>query len=159
VLMLRPRDTYILLYISLLKYEKILHTIGGAGMKILQNVIVTQVLTESSKNELLDAYKSKRLQLQKESEQLRFELKKLEKTRHTQPATLKSHFEKEINNRLEKIKLVEFQMEQLEILPIGSELKEREVQSLVDVQVGANWEELTKTKTIVIKDGIVSEIR
>lgn len=128
-------------------------------MKILQNVIVTQVLTESSKNELLDKYKSKRLQLQKESEQLRFELKKLEKTRNMQPATLKSHFEKEINHRQEKIKLLEFQMEQLEILPVGSELKEREVQSLVDVQVGANWEELMKTRTIVIKDGVVSEIR
>lgn len=128
-------------------------------MKILQNVMVTQVLTESSKNELLDKYKSKRLQLQKESEQLRFELKKLEKTRNMQPSTLKSHFEKEINHRQEKIKLLEFQMEQLEILPVGSELKEREVQSLVDVQVGANWEELMKTRTIVIKDGVVSEIR
>lgn len=128
-------------------------------MKILQNVIVTQVLTESSKNELLDQYKSKRLQLQKESEQLRFELKKLEKTRNMQPGTLKSHFEKEINQRQEKIKLLEFQMEQLEILPVGSELKEREVQSLIDVQVGANWEELMKTRTIVIKDGVVSEIR
>ena len=128
-------------------------------MKILQKVVVTQVLTELSKNALLEKYKSKRLQLQKESEQLRFELKKLEKTRNMHPTTLKSHFEKEINHRLEKIKLVEFQMEQLEILPVGSELKEREVQSLVDVQVGANWEELMKTKTIVVKDGIVSEIR
>lgn len=128
-------------------------------MKILQNVMVTQVLTESSKNALLDQYKSKRLQLQKESEQLRFELKKLEKTRNMQPVTLKSHFEKEINHRQEKIKLLEFQMEQLEILPVGSELKEREVQSLVDVQIGANWEELMKTRTIVIKDGVVSEIR
>ena len=73
-------------------------------MKILQNVIVNQVLTESSKNQLLSKYKSKRLQLQKEGEQLRFELKKLEKTRNLQPASLRSHFEKEINQRQEKIK-------------------------------------------------------
>ena len=39
-----------------------------------------------------------------------------------QPATLKFHFEKEINHG-QKIKLLEFQMEQLEILPVGSELK------------------------------------
>lgn len=71
-------------------------------MKILQNVIVNQVLTESSKNQLLEKYKSKRLQLQKESEQLRFELKKLEKTRTLQPASLRAHFEKEINQRQEK---------------------------------------------------------
>ncbi|WP_110929394.1 YlqD family protein [Bacillus massiliglaciei] len=128
-------------------------------MKILQNIIVAQVLTESSKNQLLIKYKSKRLQLQKESEQLRFELKKLEKTRNVSPASLKMHFEKEINSRLEKIKLLDFQMEQLEILPIGSELKEREMQSIVEVEVGADWEELISTKTILIKDGIVAEIR
>lgn len=128
-------------------------------MKILQNVIVNQVLTESSKNQLLEKYKSKRLQLQKESEQLRFELKKLEKTRTLQPASLRAHFEKEINQRQEKIKLLEFQMEQLEILPAGSELKEREVQSIIDVEIGADWDEIMARKTIVIKDGIVSEIR
>ncbi|WP_409305396.1 YlqD family protein [Peribacillus sp. SCS-155] len=128
-------------------------------MKILQNVIVSQVLTESSKNQLLDRYKTRRAQLQKEGDQLRFELRKLEKTKKFQPASLRTHFEKEINSRKEKIKLLEFQIEQLEILPIGSELKEREVQSIVDVEVGANWDELIQTKTIVIKDGIVSEIR
>ncbi|MFD0049282.1 YlqD family protein [Actinomycetes bacterium NPDC127524] len=128
-------------------------------MKILQNVIVNQVLTESSKNKLLEKYKTKRLQLQKEAEQLRFELKKLEKTRPIQPATLRSHFEKEINQRQEKIKLVEFQIEQLDILPIGSELKEREVQSIIEVEIGADWEETIGTKTIVVKDGVVSEIR
>lgn len=132
---------------------------GGAGVKILQNVIVNQVLTESSKNKLLETYKTKRLQLQKESEQLRFELKKLEKTRNFQPANLRTHFEKEINGRQEKIKLLEFQIEQLNILPVGSELKEREVQSIVELEVGANWDEFIQTKTIVIKDGIVSEIR
>jgi hypothetical protein len=128
-------------------------------MKILQNVIVNQVLTESSKNQLLEKYKSKRAQLQKEGDQLRFELRKLEKTKKFQPASLRSHFEKEINHRQEKIKLVDFQIEQLEILPVGSELKEREVQSIVDVEIGANWDELIQTKTIVIKDGVVSEIR
>ncbi|WP_040373595.1 YlqD family protein, partial [Peribacillus psychrosaccharolyticus] len=75
------------------------------------------------------------------------------------PANLRTHFEKEINGRQEKIKLLEFQIEQLNILPVGSELKEREVQSIVELEVGANWDEFIQTKTIVIKDGIVSEIR
>ena len=134
---------------------------GGweAGMKIIQNVIVNQVLTESSKKQLLETYTSKKLQLQKESEQLRFELKKLEKTRSFQPASLRAHFEKEISSRLEKIKLVEFQIEQLNILPAGSELKEREVQSIAEVEIGTNWEEFIQTKVIVVKDGIVEEIR
>ncbi|MFJ5622139.1 YlqD family protein [Peribacillus loiseleuriae] len=128
-------------------------------MKIIKSVMVNQVLTETSKNQLLEKYKSKRLQLQKESEQLRFELKKLEKTRNFQPASLRTHFEKEVNQRQDKIKLIEFQIEQLEILPIGSELKEREIQGIVSVEIGDNWDEIIHTKTIVIKDGVVSEIR
>ncbi|PLS16654.1 hypothetical protein CVD28_16380 [Bacillus sp. M6-12] len=128
-------------------------------MKILQTVVVHQVLTETSKNQLLEKYKSKQDQLQKEGDQLRFELKKLEKTKKFQPTSLKAHFEKEINKRQEKVKLLDFQIEQLYILPVGSELKEREVQALVEVEIGSDWEELVQTKTIIVKDGIVSEIR
>ncbi len=128
-------------------------------LKILQTVVVNQVLTEASKNKLLDKYKSKQVHIQKEIDQLKFEVKKLDKTKKFQPASLKVHFEKEVEKRQEKIKLLDFQMEQLEILPVGSELKEREVQALVEVEVGSNWDELIQTKTIVVKDGIVDDIR
>ena len=77
-------------------------------MKILQNVTVKQVLTESSKNELLDKYKSKRLQLQKESEQLRFELKKLEKTRNMQPALSKLILKKKLIIARKKLNCLNF---------------------------------------------------
>lgn len=50
-------------------------------MKILQKVTVKQILTEKSKGMLLDTYRQKKQQLQKECEQLRFETKKLEKTK------------------------------------------------------------------------------
>lgn len=128
-------------------------------MHIIQNVVVKQVLTEKSKNDLLRKYHNNRNQLQKESEQLRFEAKKLERTKKIQPSSLKKHFEREIHTRKEKIKLLDFQIEQLHILPLGSELKEKEVQTLVEVEVGDHWEDIMKNKTIVIKDGIVAEIR
>ncbi len=72
---------------------------------------------------------------------------------------LTQHFEKELNERIEKIKLVEFQMEQLNILPLGSELKEKEVQGMMDIQVGDNWDEEALSKIIIIEDGRVKEIR
>lgn len=128
-------------------------------MQIIQNVVVKQVLTEKSKNELLRKYHDNRNQLQKESEQLRFEAKKLERVKKFQPSSLRKHFEKEIHKRQEKMKLLEFQIEQLHILPLGSELKEKEVQTLVEVEVGDHWEDIMKNKTILIKDGIVAEIR
>ncbi|KMY45023.1 hypothetical protein AC622_12985 [Bacillus sp. FJAT-27916] len=128
-------------------------------MKILQNVIVKQILTEKSKLELLDQFNSKKAILKKECDQLRFELKKLEKTKKFQPVSLKTHFEKEIDVRKEKIKLLDFQIQQLDILPYGSELKEREVQAIVDVEIGQNWEEIVQTKTIIVKDGVVDEFK
>lgn len=128
-------------------------------MKILQTVVVKQILTEASKQNLLEKYFARRLQLQKEVDQLQFELRRLEKTKKFQPSGLKKHFEKEMQMRQEKDKLLEFQIEQLHMLPIGSELKEKEVKALVDVQVGDVWEEKMSPKSIVIKDGIIEEIR
>jgi len=128
-------------------------------MKLIQTVVVKQILTENSKQQLFNTYRSRKLQLQKECDQLQFELKRLEKTKSFSPAALKKHFEKEIQTRKEKIKLVEFQMEQLHILPLGSELNEKEVQALVEIRVGDNWDERMVQSTIIIKDGIVEEIR
>ena len=128
-------------------------------MRILQTVNVNQVLTENSKNQLIEQYAQQSAQLQKEIEQLKFEMKKLAKKKKIQPISLQTHFERELNNRSEKLKLLAFKLEQLEKLPIGSELKEREVQSIVDVEVGDDWKELTKVKTIVVTDGKVTEIR
>lgn len=128
-------------------------------MKLLQTVVIKQVLTEESKAELFEKYHSKKLQLQKECDQLRFELKKLEKTKKFQTTGLIKHFDKEIQSRKEKIKLADFQIEQLHNLPLGSELKEREVQAVVDVEVGDNWDEFLTGSTIIIKDGVVAEIR
>ena len=98
-------------------------------MQIIKNVTVKQVLTEKSKATLLRKFEENRLQLEKEKEQLRFEAKKLEKTKKFHPVSLRS------------------------------ELKEGEVQALVDIEVGDNWEEIVKDREIIIKDGTVIEIR
>jgi hypothetical protein len=128
-------------------------------MKIIQTVEVKQILTEESKAKLLRKFEARKQSLQQECEQLRFELKRLEKAKKHSPLLLKQHFEKEINDRLEKVKLLDFQIEQLHILPLGSELKEREIQALVEVNIGDKWEEVMAPKTIIIEDGIVKEIR
>lgn len=54
-------------------------------MKILQTVVVKQILTENSRNELLEKYRSKKRQLEKETDQLRFELRKFEKSKSSSP--------------------------------------------------------------------------
>ncbi|MEY2191254.1 YlqD family protein [Neobacillus sp. BF23-41] len=128
-------------------------------MQIIQTVVVKQILTENSKKKIFDQYEAKKLQYQREISQLQFELKRLEKTKGYSPGELKNHFEKEINKRLEKEKLIEFQIEQLHILPLGSELKEKEVQALVEIKIGDIWNGRIGQPTIIIKDGIIEDIR
>ncbi|MBO0995465.1 YlqD family protein [Bacillus sp. SD088] len=128
-------------------------------MKILQKVNVKQVLTEQSKDQLLKKYERNKQQLEKECDQLFFEMKKLERNRKYPAGGLKTQFDKEIDLRKEKIKMIEFQIEQVEILPLGSELQDQEVSAMIDISVGDHWEEKVSGKTIIIKDGIITEIR
>ncbi|MFS0613209.1 YlqD family protein [Lederbergia ruris] len=128
-------------------------------MKILQKVNVKQVLTEQSKDQLLKKYEQNKQQLQKECDQLFFEMKKLERNRKYPAGGLKTQFDKEIDLRKERIKMIEFQIEQLEILPLGSELQDQEVSAMIEISVGDNWEEKVSGRTIVVKDGIITEIR
>ncbi|WP_160720026.1 YlqD family protein [Bacillus sp. USDA818B3_A] len=128
-------------------------------MQLIQNVVVKQVLTEQSKEQLFEKFQGKILQLKKESDQLLFELKRLERTKNFSSEAVKKKFEKEIQMRKEKISLLDFQMEQLHILPLGSEIQEKEVQALVEIQVGDSWEDKIGQSTIIIEDGIIKEIR
>lgn len=128
-------------------------------MKIIRNIIVKQIVTEESKRLLFEKLKQQVYQLNTETAQLQFEKKKFEKMKSKQVPTALAQFDKELTNRIEKAKLLEFQLEQLELLPLGTELKETEVQGIVEVHEGDNWEELTKERTIVTKDGIIVEIR
>lgn len=128
-------------------------------MQIIQTVVVKQVLTEESKKWLHEQFQQRKNQWQKECDQLRFEMKRLRKEKKYPPSQVVTYFEKEISNRQEKIKLLDFQLKQLELLPLGSEIKDREVQAIINVEVGDKWDEKTRDKTIVIKDGIVVDIR
>ncbi|MBD1380022.1 YlqD family protein [Metabacillus arenae] len=126
-------------------------------MKIIQSIVVKQILTEHSKQELQENFMRKKQQLERECNQLYFQLKKIEKTKNNQ--TLRLQYKKEIEKRKEKIEMVDFQLEQVHTLPLGSELKEKEVQALIDIQVGDKWSEVCDEKTILLKDGIIEEIR
>lgn len=128
-------------------------------MKLLTTVTIKQILTENSKEELFNRFASKKIQLQKEIDQFHFEMKRLEKTKKYSLSSLQQFFEKEMENRREKIKLLDFQLEQLQLLPLESELTEGEVQGLVDIEVGDNWNDTILGKTIIIREGVVEDIR
>ncbi|MEW9108566.1 YlqD family protein [Cytobacillus gottheilii] len=128
-------------------------------MKLIQTVTIKQVLTETTKKQLETEYDTERQQLLKEIDQLHFEMKKLEKTKKYQVGSLRNQFEKEIQKRAEKEKLLDFQIQQLHMLPLGSEIKSDEVQALLEIKEGDRWDSFKEKKYIIIKDGIVDEIR
>ncbi|MED4401555.1 YlqD family protein [Metabacillus fastidiosus] len=126
-------------------------------MKILQRVSIKQVITEKSKEQLVTQFKKRKQQLERERDQLYFELKKINKTKKN--PDIRAKYTKEIEKRYEDIKNIQFQLEQVHILPLGTEIKEKEIDAIIEVNEGDNWDELIKEKTIVIKDGIVEQIR
>ncbi|MDQ0215101.1 hypothetical protein J2S13_001500 [Oikeobacillus pervagus] len=128
-------------------------------MQIIQTVTVKQVLTEKSKQQQVEKFQMKINQLYKECEQLHFEQKKMEKAKKNDAFEVKRFFKKEIDLRKEKMEALQITMDQLEILPIGSEIKERELQTIVEIHEGDSWDQIVAGKTIVVKDGIIIEIR
>ncbi len=125
-------------------------------MKILQTVTIKQVLTEKSKQDLYEKFSLQKLQLQKECEQLRFERKRMESNKKLLSSQVQI-YENEISSRKDLMENLDFKIEQLHMLPLGSEIKQREIQAVIDVEIGDQWDALEKT--IVVKEGKVVDIR
>ncbi|WP_050181477.1 YlqD family protein [Domibacillus robiginosus] len=126
-------------------------------MQILQTVSVVQVVTESLKQNRMRAYEQQKRRLERETAQLLFEKKKAERGGSKQ-AEAAARFQIEIDQRQEKLEMIEFQISQLNELPLGTELKERDIQSVVEVKAGDRFDSKTGG-TIVVKDGVIIEIR
>ncbi len=98
------------------------------------------------------------MRLEQECQQLLFEQRKLQNKTGVSKQELSQRFQQEVKNRKEKIKLLDFKIEQMDMLEIGSEITEKEVESLVEVKVGSHWNEIMEETAIVIEDDIVIRI-
>ncbi|OLO40869.1 hypothetical protein BTR23_05190 [Alkalihalophilus pseudofirmus] len=130
-------------------------------MKIIKTVAIKQVLTENRKGQLLNELHIEKEQVVKELEQLKFQLHKKIKqhTSHEQNHSLRSSFQKEINQREEKLRGIDFKCHQLHKLEIGTELRDGQIQSICELKIGDNWDDISSEAEIIIKDGIVHDIR
>ncbi|MDQ0159116.1 YlqD family protein [Alkalibacillus salilacus] len=126
-------------------------------MKIIRQTKVKQVLTETSKEKLQYHFENEISAKRKEIDQLVFEKKKLLKQQFDSQK-VEAKFAKEELKRQQSIEWYEFQLEQLKQLPLGSEITEREVEEIVEVSIGDNWEELMGAREIVVQDGKIVKI-
>ncbi|WP_010530637.1 YlqD family protein [Lentibacillus jeotgali] len=127
-------------------------------MQIIKKVLIKQIVTEKSKEKLRSSFNDHKMRLEQECQQLRFEQRKLENKRSMSKQELSQRFQQEIKNRKEKIKLVDFKIEQLDILETGSEITEKEVEALVEVKEGSHWNKIMEESAIVIEDDVVVRI-
>ncbi|WP_373895997.1 YlqD family protein [Virgibacillus natechei] len=127
-------------------------------MNIIDNVLIKQIVTEKSKEKLRRSFHESKMRLEQECQQLRFEQRKLEHKSGVSKQDIAHRFQQEINNRKEKIKLADFKIEQLDMLELGSEIIEKEVEALVEVGIGSHWDEIMGERSIVIKDDIVIRV-
>lgn len=129
-------------------------------MQVIKRAIVKQVLTEESKAELLTKLEAEKKRCLNESEQLDFEKRKAIKYQvKGDHKTIIDRFEEEIERRKEKIRSLDFQIKQLHILELGTEIVEKEIEMIQNINVGDDWRQTMSPSVIVIKDGIVTDIR
>ncbi|WP_284139927.1 MULTISPECIES: YlqD family protein [unclassified Virgibacillus] len=127
-------------------------------MKIIKKVQVKQIITEKSKKKLHDNFVHHKLRLEQECQQLLFEQRKLQNKTGVSKQEIIDRFQQEIKNRKEKIKLIEFKIEQLDMLSLGSEIVEGEVEALVEVEEGMHWHEFMGEQAIVLEDEVIIRI-
>jgi len=127
-------------------------------MKIIKKVLIKQIVTEKSRNQIMEQFQKQKMRLEQECQQLLFEKRKLKNKTGVSKQEVTRRFDKEINKRKEKINLIDFKIKQLDILELGVEIVEDEVEALVEVTEGMNWVDTLKEQAIIIKDGIVVRI-
>lgn len=127
-------------------------------MKIIKKVLVKQIVTETSKEHLKANFQKEKMQLEQECQQLLFEQRKLLQRSNLSKESIEKRFAQELEQRKEKISLINFKLKQLELLELGAEIIETEVDALVEVNVGTDWQDQMQQQAIVIEDGIVIRI-
>lgn len=127
-------------------------------MLITRKVLIKQVLTDESKKKLIERFQKHKTQLEQEYQQLDLFERRLIKKYPGRTKEVQKKYLAERQIRQEELAEKEWKIEQVQKLPIGVEIIEKEVEALVEVEVGMNSKCLTDPIVILIKDGIVKRI-
>lgn len=127
-------------------------------MKVIKQILIKQVITEKSKVKLESKFRQEKKDLDIECNQLIFEKKKLQKEKKSATHKIEDRFQIEIDNRQRKINQIDFKLEQLHQLPLGNEIVENKMESLIEVTIGMNWTNFQDETAIIIKDDLVIRI-
>jgi F0F1-type ATP synthase membrane subunit b/b' len=134
-----------------------------AVLTIRQPVAVKFILTEQTKQQLIAEHRRQVDRLNAEIEQIEQQgkvmLEQALQQGGAQAQELRQRLEQEKNNRRQQIEQIILQLQQIQQMELGTEIQNMSVETTVDVRVGDDWTKILRGAEIIVKDGIVHEIR
>lgn len=132
-------------------------------ISIRQPVAVKFILTEATKQEILAEQRRQVDELSEQLEQIEQQGKMAIEQAMAQGGEIaqqiRAQVESEQQSRIEQREQLIQQIQQIQQLELGTEIQNMNVETTVDVNVGDDWGAVLMGSEIVIKDGIVHEIR
>ncbi|MCY0886894.1 MAG: YlqD family protein [Alicyclobacillaceae bacterium] len=132
-------------------------------MEIRQPVAVKFILTETAKQEIIAEQRRQIEQLSNELDQIEEQGKAAIEQAMSQGGEVakqvREQVEVEKNNRLNQREQLIQSIQQIQQLELGTEIQNMNVETVIDVRVGDDWTKVLAGSEIVIKDGVVIDIR
>lgn len=132
-------------------------------LTIRQPVAVKFILTETAKQEIIGEHRRQIERLMTELEQLDQQGKAALEQAMAQGGSaaqeVRERLEQERNNRLQQREQLFQQVQQIQQMELGTEIQNMNVETSVEVKVGDDWGAVLRGAEIIVKDGIVQEIR
>lgn len=132
-------------------------------LSIRQPVAVKFILTETTKQQILEEHRRQIDRLTSELEQLDVQSRQAIEQAMSQGGDaaqqVRDRFEQEKAARVQQREQLIQQIQQIQQMELGTEIQNMNVETNVDVHVGDDWGKVLRGAEIIIKDGIVHEIR
>ncbi|MCY0869158.1 MAG: YlqD family protein [Firmicutes bacterium] len=132
-------------------------------LTIRQPVAVKFVLTEETKQAWLAELRRVINATIAELEELEFRAKQwlrdAEKDGQEAIEAVKQRIEMERSQRVERREQMIQQLSQIQQMDIGSEVPNGQLETTIDIEVGDSWEKVVMGTEVIVKDGVIEEIR
>lgn len=130
---------------------------------IRQPVAVKFILTEMTKQQILEEHRRQIENLTEELEQLEVQGKAALEQAMAHGGDVaqqvRERFDEERDGRLAQREQLIQQVQQIQQMDLGAEIQNMSVETSVDVHVGDDWGDVLRGAEIIIRDGVVHEIR
>lgn len=132
-------------------------------MEIRQPVAIKLVLTETTKQQIVQEQRRQIEQVMNELEQIETQGREALQQAMAQGGEfaqqVRQQIEQEKNVREQRREELFQQMQQIQQMELGAEIQNMTVETVVHVQPGDDWTKVLLGSEIIVRDGVIQEIR